>query len=116
MKDGWITEHDGVIEKLKKAVGYVTGRKNDDINTINVGGNTFTAKLEDPVNSARLELIKKIVEVYDKQEKRDNGKIRWAKPLCDLELCTTSLSDNQTVYHDLLQEQEIAANQQMKRH
>ena len=75
-------------------------------NTIEAGGKEWTAKLEHPVHSARWELIKKIVAMYDKQEKKENGKIKWAKPLCDMELCTTSLTDNTTHLLQQLQKQQ----------
>ena len=46
------------------------------------------------------ELLQKIIEKYDQQEKRSNGKIKWGNPLCDLELCTTSISDNNIINID----------------
>ena len=72
-------------------------------NTVEIGGKERKTNLvlEDAVHHDRWELIKKIAEVYDKQEKRANGKLRWAKPLCDLELCTMSSGNSLSSGHNL---------------
>merc|ERR1712228_243862 len=70
---------------------------NDEMHTVEIGDRrerTTNLVLEDPVHNDRWELIKKVAEVYDKQEKRSNGKLKWGKPLCDLELCTMSAAGN----------------------
>ena len=45
---------------------------------------------------ARWNLIRKFIIEYKKQLKDRNGTLEWGEPLCDLELCTTSVGDNIT--------------------
>jgi len=48
----------------------------------------WTAKLEHPLHNDRWQLMRKIAQKYEVQERRKDGKLRWAKPLGTLELCT----------------------------
>ena len=76
-----------------KAERALTEQGMDTTHEFQQNGKSWTAKLEDPVHQDRWELIKTIVRTYEHQERRENGKLKWGKPLCDIELCTMSVSE-----------------------
>ena len=64
----------------------------EDIKAGHLDENSWQTKLENPVHHLRWELIRHIVTAYEQQERTESGRIKWGKPLCDIELCTTSVS------------------------
>lgn len=55
----------------------------------NIKDEDWTANLEDAAHGYRWCLVKKILTKYKFQERNEKtGTIKWAKPLCSLELCT----------------------------